>query len=114
MEEKFRIGLDIALVGEIDVRRELAAEGWLTINTNTEKGNFPNVDLIAAKGEESRTIQVKTVDGEKGSHKHCLYMGRAEGWLGVWSRHLVDRIYSESFWLICPDFADVFVRRQTL
>ena len=80
-EQTFKSGIDVALVGEIDARRELAAEGWLTINTNTEKGNFPNVDLIAAKGEEARAIQVKTTDAEKGSHKHCLFMGRAEGWL---------------------------------
>jgi hypothetical protein len=77
----FRDGVDHGLVGEIDVRRELAAEGWLTINTNTEKGNFPNVDLIAAKGTEARAIQVKTTDAEKGSHSYCLFMGRGQGWL---------------------------------
>jgi hypothetical protein len=81
MTKLFRAETDVGLVGEIDVRRELAAEGWLTINTNTEKGNFPNVDLIAAKGTESRAIQVKTSDAEKGSHSHCLYLGRAQGWL---------------------------------
>lgn len=81
MEKVFGPDVDLGLVGEIDVRRELAAEGWLTINTNTEKGNFPNVDLIAAKGVEARGIQVKTTDAEKGSHSHCLFMGRAEGWL---------------------------------
>ena len=80
-ERVFKRDTDVALVGEIDVRRELAAEGWLTINTNTEKGNFPNVDLIAARGDEARAIQVKTTDAEKGSHKHCLFMGRGEGWL---------------------------------
>lgn len=81
MTKLFRAGVDLGLVGEIDVRRELAAEGWLTINTNTEKGNFPNVDLIAAKGTEARGIQVKTSDAEKGSHSHCLFMGRGQGWL---------------------------------
>lgn len=77
----FHDNVDVGLVGEIDVRRELAAEGWLTINTNTEKGNFPNVDLIAVKQDHVRHIQVKTTNGEVGSHKHCLYMGRAEKWL---------------------------------
>lgn len=81
MTKLFRAGIDLGLVGEIDVRRELAAEGWLTINTNTEKGNFPNVDLIAAKGTEARAIQVKTTNGEEGSHTHCLYMGHAVNWL---------------------------------
>lgn len=81
MTKLFRAGIDLGLVGEIDVRRELAAEGWLTINTNTEKGNFPNVDLIAAKGTEARAIQVKTTNGEKGSHTDCLYMGHAVNWL---------------------------------
>jgi hypothetical protein len=80
-ERNFTPGIDVALVGEIEARRELAAEGWLTINTNTEKGNFPNVDLFAAKGEESQAIQVKTTNAEKGSHKDNLFMGRAEGWL---------------------------------
>jgi hypothetical protein len=47
-------GIDIGLLGEIDVRRELTAEGWLTINTNTEQGNFPNVDLITARDQEVR------------------------------------------------------------
>ncbi len=32
--------------------------------------------------------------------------------IGVQSRHLVDRIWDESFWLRSPDFADVFVRGQ--
>jgi hypothetical protein len=32
--------------------------------------------------------------------------------LGVQSRHLVDRVEDESIWLRCPDFADVFVRRE--
>lgn len=77
----FRDDVDLGLIGEIDVRRELAAEGWLTINTNTEKGNFPNVDLIAAKGTEARAIQVKASNAEKGSHSHCLFMGRGQGWL---------------------------------
>ncbi|MEQ1904888.1 MAG: hypothetical protein ABL888_11940 [Pirellulaceae bacterium] len=81
MTKLFHADIDLGLVGEIDVRRELAAEGWLTINTNTEKGNFPNVDLIAAKGTEARAIQVKTSDAEKGSHAHCLFMGRGQGWL---------------------------------
>lgn len=80
-DRSFGKDIDIALVGEIDVRRELAAEGWLTINTNTEKGNFPNVDLIAAMGQQSRAIQVKTTNGEHGLHSHCMYLGRAEGWL---------------------------------
>ncbi|MBP6014328.1 MAG: hypothetical protein KBA31_19015 [Alphaproteobacteria bacterium] len=71
----------IGLVGEIDVRRELAAEGWLTINANTERGNFPNVDLVATRGIEARSIQVKTSNAERGSHAHCLFMGRAQGWL---------------------------------
>ena len=79
--KRFTDDADIALVGEIDVRRELAAEGWLTINTNTEKGNFPNVDLIAARHDSVHRIQVKTTNGEEGSHRHCLYLGRAEGWL---------------------------------
>lgn len=79
--KSFGEDIDLGLIGEIDVRRELAAEGWLTINTNTEKGNFPNVDLIAAKGTEARAIQVKTSNAERGSHAHCLFMGRAQGWL---------------------------------
>lgn len=79
--KRFREDVDLGLVGEIEVRRELAAEGWLTINTNTEKGNFPNVDLIAAKGTEARAIQVKTSNAERGSHAYCLFMGRAQGWL---------------------------------
>ena len=70
-EKTFKAEADIALVGEIEVRRELAAEGWLAINTNTEKGNFPNVDLITAKGDRARAIQVKTTDAEKGSHTHA-------------------------------------------
>ena len=78
----FRADIDIGLIGEIDVRRELAAEEWLTINTNTEKGNFPNVDIIAAKDQEARHIQVKSTLGETGqSHGHCLNFGRAQGWL---------------------------------
>ena len=78
----FRENIDIGLIGEIDVRRELAAEEWLTINTNTEKGNFPNVDLIAAKDQEARHIQVKSTNGEPGqSHAHCLNFGHAQGWL---------------------------------
>ena len=80
-DNAFRPDVDIALVGEIDARRELAAEGWLTINTNTEKGNFPNVDLIAVKRFDTRTIQVKTTNAEEGSHKDCLFLGRAEAWL---------------------------------
>jgi hypothetical protein len=36
----FTSAADIALVGEIDVRRELAAGGWLTINTITGKGQL--------------------------------------------------------------------------
>ena len=32
----------------------------------------------------------------------------------VQSQHLVDRIWEESFWLGCPDFADVVVRRERL
>jgi hypothetical protein len=79
---EFRKDIDIGLIGEIDVRRELAAEEWLTINTNTEKGNFPNVDLIAAKDQEARHIQVKSTSGKTGqSHAHCLNFGRAQGWL---------------------------------
>ena len=77
----FRKEIDVGLVGEIDARRELAAEGWLTINTNTEKGNFPNVDLIAVKENQVRHIQVKTTNGDLGSHRDCLFMGRAENWL---------------------------------
>lgn len=77
-----REDIDIGLLGEIDVRRELAAEGWLTINTNTEKGNFPNVDLIAARDQEAQHIQVKSTSGEAGgSHSHCLNLGHAQGWL---------------------------------
>lgn len=77
----FAAGADISLVGEIEVRRELAAEGWLTINTNTEKGNFPNVDLIAVKGDSARHIQVKTTNGESGSHRTHMFLGRGEAWL---------------------------------
>lgn len=73
--------VDISLVGEIETRRELAAEGWLTINTNTEKGNFPNVDLIAIEGNVARGIQVKTTNAESGSHRHYLFLGRGERWL---------------------------------
>jgi hypothetical protein len=32
--------------------------------------------------------------------------------LGVWSRHLMDWIESESFGLLCPDGADIFIRRE--
>lgn len=77
----FRPGVDVSLVGEIEVRRELAAEGWLTINTNTEKGNFPNVDLIAVRGDFARHIQVKTTNGESGSHRTHMFLGRGEAWL---------------------------------
>jgi hypothetical protein len=78
-----REDIDIGLIGEIDVRRELAAEEWLTINTNTEKGNFPNVDLIAAKDQEARHIQVKSTSGDRlrNAHAHCLNFGHAQGWL---------------------------------
>ena len=81
MNAQFKPKANVALVGEIEVRRELAAEGWITINANTESGNFPNVDLIAVRGEEARAVQVKTTNGEFGSHSHCLYLGRAEEWL---------------------------------
>lgn len=77
----FSSDVDVSLVGEIETRRELAAEGWLTINTNTEKGNFPNVDLIAIKGNIARGIQVKTTNAESGSHRDYLFLGRGERWL---------------------------------
>jgi hypothetical protein len=32
--------------------------------------------------------------------------------LGVWSQGEVGWIVSESTWLVCPGFTDVFVRRQ--
>ncbi len=34
--------------------------------------------------------------------------------LGVQSRHLVDWIEPEAFWLSCPDFADVLVGGEAL
>ena len=88
MKRTFAIGSDTALVAEIDVKRELAAEGWISVNMNTEKGNFPNVDLLAVREDVVHYIQVKasygetlTPEGKSVSHPDCLFLGRAEGWL---------------------------------
>ena len=34
--------------------------------------------------------------------------------VALWPRHLLERIEREAVWLRSPDFADVFVRRETL
>src|SRR5215813_15121137 len=34
--------------------------------------------------------------------------------LGVWSRHLLERVENESIWLRSPCFADKFVRGETV
>src|SRR5437763_10002054 len=32
--------------------------------------------------------------------------------LGVWSRHLLDRVEDEATWLFCPGIADVLIGRE--
>ena len=46
------------------------------------------------------------------TQRNCGGRSFAGDWLGVQSRHLVDRIEDESIWLRGPDLADVFVGRE--
>ncbi len=57
--------------GEALVTYKLSRRGWLVINANSGVQNMPNFDLIAMRGDDRVTIQVKAAK----SRTHCPLSG---------------------------------------
>ena len=63
-----------AAIGERIVANELTFRGFLAVNANSGEENFPNLDLIALKGGQRSTIQVKASNAS--SHKGQYRLGQ--------------------------------------
>jgi len=63
----------IGAIGERIVANELTFRGFLAVNANSGEENSPNFDIIALKGKQRPTIQIKTSNAS--SHKGQYFFG---------------------------------------
>ena len=73
MWSKLRSNNSVKAMGERIISNELAAEGWRVVNANAGEENFPNLDLIALRGDILAKIQVKS--SKATSHPYGFRMG---------------------------------------
>jgi len=73
--------LQVGLLGELLVEQKLAEMGWHPVRLDG-RHTAPNTDLLAVRGQQRVSIQVKTTSGA-GSHSHsdCYHFGNASAFL---------------------------------